>query len=252
MAASKNTLCGIYEIRNIVNGKLYIGSSANIQRRLITHRSTLKRNTHHSTLLQHAWNKYGAAAFSFNVLELVRDPARLYIVENSYIQRFRSADRSHGYNICPAAGSTLGIKYGPHSAEHRKKIGDAHRGRVSSQETREKLSAALKGRTFDAAWIEKMRQAQIGRKMAPLTDAHRAIVSATHKGKTISDEHKARLSAVHKGRKLSDEDKAKKKASGAAFWATQSPEQRAARMAKSVATKAAKRASLTLQLAFPE
>jgi group I intron endonuclease len=243
MATSKHTLCGIYKIQNLVNGKVYIGSSANIKLRFGAHRSRLGRGTHHSIFLQRAWSKHGSANFSFAILELVRIPARLHIAENRHIQEFRSSDKRYGYNVCPAAGSLLGIKFGPQSEAHRRKIGDAHLGKVNSAETRAKLSAALKGRTFDAAWLAKMSQAHTGRKMAPLTAAHKAIVSATHKGKTISDAHKARLSAAHKGRKQSDEDRANKRSAGAAYWATQTPEQRTARTAKAAATKAAGRSA---------
>lgn len=251
MAIRKHTLCGIYQIKNLVNGRVYIGSSVNIRRRFSTHRNMLARNNHHSTLLQRAWNKYGEAAFSFSVLEIVRDPLRLHIVENTYIQQLCAAVPAHGYNVCPAAGSTLGIKIGPLSPEHRKKISDSHIGMVASAETRAKLSAHRKGVKLSAEWVENARKAHIGLKLKPLSEAHKAIVSATHKGKTISDAHKARLSAANKGRKLSEEDKAKKRAAGSAFWATQTPEQRKARMAKGVATKAANRAAATAQLAFP-
>lgn len=244
MDTSKHTLCGIYKIQNLVNGKVYIGSSADIKKRFGAHRSKLGRGTHHSIFLQRSWDKHGSVNFSFAILELVRIPARVHIAENRHIQEFNSSDQRYGYNVCPAAGSLLGIKFGPQSDAHRRKIGDAHLGRVSSAETRAKLSAALKGRTFDAEWLAKMSQAQIGRKMAPLTAAHKAIVSATHKGKTISDAHKARLSAAHKGRKQSDEDRANKRAAGAAYWATQTPEQRAARTAKAAATKATQQSTM--------
>jgi group I intron endonuclease len=65
---------GIYTIRNTVNGKLYVGSTRkNFSHRWTSHRSDLRRNTHHSPKLQHAWNKYGMAAFEFIVLEILKD-----------------------------------------------------------------------------------------------------------------------------------------------------------------------------------
>ena len=55
--------CGVYQIKNTLNGKAYIGSSKNIKRRLGIHRSMLRRGTHRNPHLQNAWNKYGESAF---------------------------------------------------------------------------------------------------------------------------------------------------------------------------------------------
>lgn len=50
---------GVYMIRNVLNGKSYIGSSNSIKRRLTTHISHLKCNRHANRHLQSAYNKYG-------------------------------------------------------------------------------------------------------------------------------------------------------------------------------------------------
>jgi group I intron endonuclease len=60
---------GIYSIENVVSGKKYIGSSMNINKRFIAHRSSLKHNRHHCAYLQRAVNKYGIDQFKFCVLE---------------------------------------------------------------------------------------------------------------------------------------------------------------------------------------
>jgi group I intron endonuclease len=65
---------GIYVIRNLVNGKRYIGSSVDIFARWRQHRHALKRGTHHSSHLQNAWRKYGSEAFRFEVLFYCRKP----------------------------------------------------------------------------------------------------------------------------------------------------------------------------------
>lgn len=62
---------GIYKIRNIVNNKLYIGSSCRMQKRKTEHLYDLRRNKHHSPKLQNAWNKYGENNFVFEVIEEV-------------------------------------------------------------------------------------------------------------------------------------------------------------------------------------
>ena len=59
----------IYGIRHIASGRIYVGSAVRTNARWRHHRSQLQRGTHHSRYLQAAWNKYGAEAFEFVVLE---------------------------------------------------------------------------------------------------------------------------------------------------------------------------------------
>ena len=46
----KMKICGIYKIENRVNGKAYVGSSINVNRRLQCHRNALRANRHHAVL----------------------------------------------------------------------------------------------------------------------------------------------------------------------------------------------------------
>jgi group I intron endonuclease len=63
-------MIGIYKIENKANGKVYIGQSANINKRWIEHRSNLNNNRHPNRKLQNAWNNYGQDNFDFNILEV--------------------------------------------------------------------------------------------------------------------------------------------------------------------------------------
>jgi len=60
---------GIYQIRNLQNGKVYIGSSKNIFTRWKRHLSNLKNKNHPNSHLQSSFNKYGINNFSFEILE---------------------------------------------------------------------------------------------------------------------------------------------------------------------------------------
>jgi group I intron endonuclease len=51
-----DTACGIYMIRNVRNGKKYIGSTKNAKRREKEHFQQLSNGVHHCDHLQHAWN----------------------------------------------------------------------------------------------------------------------------------------------------------------------------------------------------
>ena len=51
-----DTNCGVYRIKNMRNGKFYIGSTKNASNRKSKHFSTLRRGIHDCTHLQNAWN----------------------------------------------------------------------------------------------------------------------------------------------------------------------------------------------------
>lgn len=60
---------GIYCIKNVKTGQMYIGQSSNIEKRKKEHLSSLKTNNHYNKFLQNSWNKYGEKNFSFNIIE---------------------------------------------------------------------------------------------------------------------------------------------------------------------------------------
>jgi group I intron endonuclease len=62
-------MIGIYAIKNNITKFMYVGSSKNIESRWKRHQHDLACGTHHNTHLQRAWNKYGSAAFEWEVLQ---------------------------------------------------------------------------------------------------------------------------------------------------------------------------------------
>lgn len=80
---------GVYKIENINNGKKYIGSSKDIEKRFYQHRRDLENKTHHSVKLQHAWSKAkNKDIFLFDVVEVVDDISALKEREQYYIDLF--------------------------------------------------------------------------------------------------------------------------------------------------------------------
>lgn len=63
---------GVYEIRNNVNGRVYIGGSANLDGLWNKEKFTLDMGTHVNKELQREWKQFGAEHFSFLVLETVK------------------------------------------------------------------------------------------------------------------------------------------------------------------------------------
>lgn len=84
---------GIYCIENTFNGKKYVGSSKNICRRLLTHRSYLRKGVHVNSKLQNSWDKHGEQYFKCYAIEFC-DISRLAEREQYYINLF-----SPWYNI---------------------------------------------------------------------------------------------------------------------------------------------------------
>lgn len=67
--------CGIYKFTNLVNGKIYIGQSVDIERRLNEHK---RRNEQR---IDKAIKKYGFENFNFEIIELC-SPDKLDELEN--------------------------------------------------------------------------------------------------------------------------------------------------------------------------
>jgi group I intron endonuclease len=111
---------GIYQILNEKNGKVYIGSAVDLQRRAHHHRRELRRGTHGNPKLQRAWNKHGEDAFAVSVLELVPYKEDLIVAEQYWIDGKQAVVK--GYNLAPKAGSQLGFKYSAASLALASKI----------------------------------------------------------------------------------------------------------------------------------
>jgi hypothetical protein len=63
---------GVFQIKNVVSGKLLLGSSLNLDGALNRHRFLLSIGGHPNKELQQDWNQLGAEAFVCEVLELVK------------------------------------------------------------------------------------------------------------------------------------------------------------------------------------
>lgn len=119
--------CGIYKIINVINNKYYIGSSFNIKKRIRKHFELLKRNKHHSTHLQNAYNKYGKNVFKIEVLEICNRNNILYI-EQKYLDNI--PDWKCVYNISRMAfGCNYDLSTHPNEKEIRFKMSNSCKGK---------------------------------------------------------------------------------------------------------------------------
>ena len=159
----------IYQITNMENGKYYIGSAESFEKRMWQHKSDLRRNVHKNPRLQAAWNKYGADAFVFEVIEVIPTGEHTLTWENKHLHEHVGKVDCYNINI-DATAPRLGQK---HSAYTRAKIatnrtapaGDKHYryGKQVPEETRAKIGATQRGvkkapRTFSPEGLAKAQE----------------------------------------------------------------------------------------------
>ena len=234
---------GIYKIQNVVNGKCYIGSAKSFRTRFRKHKNVLVKNAHHSIKLQRAWNKHGEDAFIFQPI-IFCEPKNLLFYEQQAIDAYNSY--CDGYNATIKANSALGVKRSDEtkakisvskagiklSTEHKKAISDGNKGKKRSDETKEKIRTVNTGVKKSKSHIENIRKANLGKKYNDETKAKISASLIGNKralGNVLSTETRDKMSVAHKGK-------------------AQSPEWVEKRIAKRLATLAAKKLQIKEEL----
>ncbi len=174
-----------YRVRNLVNGKHYIGvTKRGLGRREHEHRYAARTGS--SFLLHKAIRKYGEDNFVFEVIfDFDGDYELAMIYEAEAVESERPA-----YNLVPGGMSRVG----PISDETRQRLRDSHKG----------LPNARKGQKLAPEHAAKLR----GQKR---TDEQRARMSAAQKkvrsgkpgtmtGRKHSEETRRKLSLAHLGK----------------------------------------------------
>jgi group I intron endonuclease len=211
---------GIYQIRHIASGKVYVGSAVQFRKRWNRHRYELNNGIHYNPRLQRAWNKYGPDAFVFEILEIVESQDDLLAAEQAHLDRIRPYEPRRGYNICPDAEAPMlgrtasaetraklsAVHSGPMSArkaaaiqcpERRRKISESLKGRPCSPETRAKLAESMRRRMADPEYRERtLKAAHAAAHAAGRTEEGRRQRSEAGKRQKLSEEHKAVLPAL--------------------------------------------------------
>jgi len=184
----------IYAIKNIINNKIYIGSSNNYKLRWGRHKSNLKHNKHDNIHLQRAWNKYGEETFKFDIIEELSKNNILLEKEQFYMDKYKSYDFNFGYNINPIADKPPSPK-----------------GRIITDEYRENMRKAQLGHFVSEETKQKMSRAHMGKKKPRTKEWQEKIVKSRHAGAGYgcSKETKEKIRQTLLGRKTSEETKLK-------------------------------------------
>ncbi|MER9130674.1 GIY-YIG nuclease family protein [Mesorhizobium sp. M0768] len=113
---------GIYQVTNVRNGKVYIGSARDIRARQYVHLCQLRSGKHCNTHLLKAYRRYGEGSFQWEVLEMAHGDEALIAREQHWIDVRRAADRRHGYNIVDIARRVFSMTGRRHTEAARAKI----------------------------------------------------------------------------------------------------------------------------------
>lgn len=97
---------GIFQVKNIANGKVLLGSSLNLEGPLNRHRFMLRIGSHTNKTLQKDWDKFGPDQFVFEILEEVKrkdDPSfnlkdELTLLEMIWLEKLQPFGE-RGYNV---------------------------------------------------------------------------------------------------------------------------------------------------------
>lgn len=189
----------IYLCKNIINNKIYIGRTKDLEKRIFFHIRDAKYGKKNKTLFHKSINKYGIDNFSFTILEERLSEEESKKKEIYYIDKY-NAKVPNGMNLTtggdgvsnPSDDVRKRISEGNKgrecfwkgkklSEEHKRKISEAKTGIVMSKETKKKISEGNKGKIRS----EEMK--------CRYSESHKGITSWA-KGKKFSIEHRKKMS----------------------------------------------------------
>lgn len=202
----------VYRIVNVVNSKVYYGSTVDVCKRWKRHVYDLDNNIHHNVYLQRSWNKHGKENFIFEIVEKDIPKDDLHLVEQSFIDL-----NLGGYNLGVAGGGD-NLSNHPnkkHIIEKRSKSHKIYLDNLSEQERKNKYgkkgennpryidgrSNGKKCKTCDNVVSFYLESGICG------TCRDRTGNNNPFYGKTHSQETKNKLSVANSGRIMSSEAK---------------------------------------------
>jgi len=201
-------MIGIYKITS-PSGRIYIGQSNNVKRRINSYKTSYLRGRINQPLLFRSFNKYGYDEHLFEVIEKcniehLNDRER-------YWQEYY--DVLNGGLNC-ALVNTMDKKL-VHSNKTRLKISIGNKGKKLSKSHIEAIVKSIKGRKLSKYHLKKLNDGYLKHVMTQehkdiisLSNANRIVsittrfkMSDSGKGKVFSDSHKDNISKSLKGRK---------------------------------------------------
>jgi len=156
---------GIYCWLNTLNGKVYVGSGQDLERRRAEHTRSLTAGTHFNLHLQAAWNLYGAGVFKFIVIEDVPDLLWLRARESAWILRLQASVPAYGYNHTGDGWSPSPTTQEARAALRKAWVGRKARGDYYKFTPEQTATAGALGRaSLKKKWQDPAWRADIQRK----------------------------------------------------------------------------------------
>lgn len=183
---------GVYQIKNKITEKFYIGSAVNLKARWTQHKGKLRLQIHPNKYLQASWNLHGEEAFEFIILEeCTRED--LPTLEQKWLDQTQCYDRNVGYNLYKIAGSPLGSKW----TEERK---EAARIRMTgfkhTEEAKSRMKEIQSNRPKEIG--AKISAGKMGHKQSEETKLKIKIANIHLNDKNFREKQKASVRKPHK------------------------------------------------------
>jgi len=181
----KSNSSGIYKIRNIQNGRIYIGSAKRFKERWSAHLSNLERNAHANKYLQRDFNKCGTDSFEISIVEIIDGPKdKRLLAEGRYLLQYHDKCKQC-YNIRKLPTSNGG--FSKTSEETREKMSSSRKKYWSIQANKDKQSKvskqiwSTKSKQFKQKNLERMLEGR----PETLSNEHKVKIKETAKRKFL-------------------------------------------------------------------
>lgn len=207
----------VYKIVNQQNGKMYIGSTMDVEKRFNRHKKDLRAGDHHCVYLQRAWNKYGEDSFSFEILEACTSEEEVRKAEASYLRMsydslYNVSKQSTGGDlisyhpnrdgIVEKMSNSVKVRYSKMTLEERKRVfgrsgtSNPRYGKKHTEEAKRKISEANKGNQYAKG---SKRTAEQRDKLSKVASQRKGEKNPFF-GKEHSEETKKKISKAKKGK----------------------------------------------------
>lgn len=192
-------MIGIYKITS-PSGKIYIGQSTNIEKRIKGYKKLYCKN---QTKLYHSFLKYGVDNHIFEVIQECT-VVELNDLECFYIKLYNTFNTKNGLNLLSGGKANTTV-----SKETREKISIVNKGKKLSEATKKKISKAKKGTQpclgykhppeYCAAISKRMkgRQHTLGLKHSEESKIKMSLAKKGKKYKPMSQEGKNNIKKAH-------------------------------------------------------
>ena len=190
----------IYEAKNKVNNKVFIGHTSMPFHKAITCKvsQATNKNPNYNSPFSKALRKYGITKFIFTEIDKSFSTKELNKLKSNYIKQYNSMDRQYGYNC--HSGEDKGYNV---SEDVCDKIREINKGKIEPKERNIRRSFTMKKRWKEPDIIEKMKN----RKRPPVTEETRKKLSIANSGENNAMYGIRRELHPSYGKKLTDEQK---------------------------------------------